>query len=64
MHQVMEILILAGVVLSLFVAFLASGVGRSRIRWFLLSLTITPLIAGFLLLRVGPPNAKHPVFYE
>lgn len=51
----MGILFLA-VVLSLLVGFIASERGRSFAGWTLISLLISPLLAGLALLVVGRPD--------
>jgi uncharacterized paraquat-inducible protein A len=46
---------------ALVVAFLASSRGRSSVGWFLLSLVISPLLAGLLVLALGRAGPHKPL---
>lgn len=52
--------VLAWVVFSLAIIFLARRLDRSGIVWFLLSLVISPLLAGIILLALGQNGKKCP----
>ncbi|HEX7072318.1 MAG TPA: hypothetical protein VF190_16005 [Rhodothermales bacterium] len=50
-------LIVVGLALSLLVALVARVRGRSGMGWFVLSLFVTPLLAGAILLLLDPARA-------
>lgn len=52
-------LILIGVFFALLVGVLATSLGRNGFGWFLLSLVITPILAGIILLIAGKADGRQ-----
>lgn len=59
----MEVLLFWGG-LSVVVAVAANSRGRSPIGWFVLSVVISPLIAGLLVLALGGPKSPAATYYD